>query len=350
MAIMPGVKFRPVPNCTKGGMRAYYGVVLHIMEGTLWGSDSWFRNPVAQASSHFGVGKDGTIIQWVDTDDRSWAEAAGNPYWISIEHEGHAGDSLTDAQIEADGRILAWAHKVHGVQLQSTDSVDGRGLGWHGMGGAAWGGHTGCPGNPIKAQRAAILKAAGAADPTPTPVQPSDGNAFPGADQFGPGANNVHVTRLGQMLVARGGRRFYTVGPGPRWGDADKAATKAFQEAQGWTGSDADGIPGPRTWQLLVTGKGNDIPPPKPTVPSYEPFPGAGFFHPGRHSPVITAMGRRLVALGFGKHYLTGPGPDWTLADQRNVSDFQRSRKDLRGDADGIPGPKTWAALQVPKV
>ena len=87
-----------------------------------------------------------------------------------------------------------------------------------------------------------------------------------------------------------------------------------------------------------------------PSRPVYEPFPGAGFFHGGRNSPVITALGRRLVALGFGKHYKNGPGPNWTNADKANVRDFQLSRDDLKGDADGIPGPKTWAALKVPKV
>lgn len=86
------------------------------------------------------------------------------------------------------------------------------------------------------------------------------------------------------------------------------------------------------------------------STPAYEPFPGAAFFHGGRHSPIITALGRRLVALGFGRHYKSGPGPNWTNADRENVRDFQKSRADLKGDADGIPGPKTWAALKVPKV
>lgn len=86
-----------------------------------------------------------------------------------------------------------------------------------------------------------------------------------------------------------------------------------------------------------------------PAAQPLEPFPGAAFFHGGRHSPIITALGRRLVALGFGKHYKGGPGPNWTNADKRNVQDFQRSRPELAGDADGIPGPKTWAALKVPK-
>lgn len=87
------------------------------------------------------------------------------------------------------------------------------------------------------------------------------GAAFPGAGKFGPGANNASVTKLGQMLVKRGGARFYKVGPGPKWTpDADGAATTAFQRAQGWSGSDADGIPGPTTWDYLVHGKGHNIP------------------------------------------------------------------------------------------
>ena len=105
----------------------------------------------------------------------------------------------------------------------------------------------------------------------------------------------------------------------------------------------------------IVPGKAVATKPPTPSTPAnpsprYEPFPGAGFFHAGRHSPIITALGRRLVALGFGRHYNSGPGPDWTNADRENVRDFQLSRADLRGDADGIPGPKTWAALRIPKV
>lgn len=90
--------------------------------------------------------------------------------------------------------------------------------------------------------------------------------------------------------------------------------------------------------------------PAKPAAPRYEPYPGNGFFHGGRHSPLVTALGRRLVQLGFGRYYLSGPGPNWTNADKRAVAAFQRSIPALAGDADGYPGPKTWAALKIPKV
>ncbi|GAA3718350.1 peptidoglycan-binding protein [Streptomyces tremellae] len=97
---------------------------------------------------------------------------------------------------------------------------------------------------------------------------PSPDDGFPGASAFGPGANNAHVTQLGTWLCARGGSRFYKVGPGPKWTQAaDGAATQAFQKAQGWTGSDADGIPGPTTWSLLAHDQGHDIPAAAPAKP-----------------------------------------------------------------------------------
>ncbi len=161
-----------VPNCTPGAMGNILGVVLHIMEGTLDGSDNWFRNPQAQASAHFGVGKDGRMFQWVDTSDKAWAQAAGNPNYISIENEGYAGDLLTAPQLDAVAQIVAWVSQTHGTPLHSIDTPGSAGLGWHGMGGSAWGGHSGCPGDSIKGQRQAILTKAAAMtgdQTTPTP-------------------------------------------------------------------------------------------------------------------------------------------------------------------------------------
>lgn len=92
----------------------------------------------------------------------------------------------------------------------------------------------------------------------------------------------------------------------------------------------------------------------KPAAQPLEPFPGAGFFHGGRHSSVITAMGRRLVAEGCGK-YATGPGPNWTNADKASYRAWQKKysdqhKKGWTGAAlDGIPGKESWDALRVPK-
>ncbi|MFE0136053.1 peptidoglycan-binding protein [Streptomyces sp. NPDC059037] len=180
---------------------------------------------------------------------------------------------------------------------------------------------------------------------------PSTGTRYPGAGSFGPGADNKYVTRLGKALVGRGGGRFYRTGPGPRWGDADRRATRAFQLAQGWSGADADGLPGPTTWSYLMKGKGRDIPAAgagagsggsHAKVPAY---PGRGVFRPGQSSPSIEELGRQLVKKGFGKHYAQGPSPRWSESDRRNVEAFQRAQGWRGVAADGYPGPETWRRL-----
>ncbi|CAL9424429.1 peptidoglycan-binding protein [Streptomyces sp. enrichment culture] len=180
------------------------------------------------------------------------------------------------------------------------------------------------------------------ADGTATGGAPSS-TAFPGARHFGPGAANAHVTRLGRMLVQRGGARFYATGPGPEWTAADRAATAAFQRAQGWRGAEADGLPGPHTWRLLTTGTGRDIPP--AAGQAVPPYPGRAHFRPGQSSRHVETLGRQLVRRGYGKHYRTGPGPRWSEADRRNVQDFQRAQGWRGGAADGHPGPETWRRL-----
>ncbi|KFG02573.1 hypothetical protein IQ62_01205 [Streptomyces scabiei] len=87
--------------------------------------------------------------------------------------------------------------------------------------------------------------------------------------------------------------------------------------------------------------------PPRP--PLYEPFPGSAFFHGGRHSKVITAMGTRLVAEGCGA-YSDGPGPDWTNSDRESYRRWQKKLGYSGTDADGIPGKTSWDKLRVPNV
>ncbi|MFE6103178.1 peptidoglycan-binding protein [Streptomyces laurentii] len=89
-------------------------------------------------------------------------------------------------------------------------------------------------------------------------------------------------------------------------------------------------------------------PPAKPAPkPSYEPFPGTDFFRRTPRSPILTAMGRRLVAEGCGR-YRSGPGPQWTEADRQSYAAWQRKLGFTGSDADGWPGPASWAALHVP--
>ncbi|MER5460781.1 peptidoglycan-binding protein [Streptomyces sp. NPDC002668] len=173
---------------------------------------------------------------------------------------------------------------------------------------------------------------------------------YPGLAAFGPGANNEYVTRLAELLAGRGGKHFYPQGPGPLWDDPDRLATQAFQLSQGWQGAEADGLPGPETWRLLVTRKGRNItgtavkgPAGKSAVPPA--YPGRDYFRAGRSSPYVAQLGRQLVKRGYNKHYTSGPGLVWGEADRRNVEAFQRAQGWRGGAADGFPGPETWRRL-----
>lgn len=142
--------------------------VVHIMQGSLAGSDSWFHEPQAQVSAHFGVGKDGTVYQWVDTSQVAWAEMGYNDAAISIEHEGDTGDSLTPQQIVADAALVNWLRATHGIPKVMTANPMGTGWIGHGQLGVAGGNHPDCPGTPILAQWPEVLNST-PAPPVPNP-------------------------------------------------------------------------------------------------------------------------------------------------------------------------------------
>ncbi|WP_330348181.1 peptidoglycan-binding protein [Streptomyces sp. NBC_00582] len=86
-----------------------------------------------------------------------------------------------------------------------------------------------------------------------------------------------------------------------------------------------------------------------PSTPKFQPFPGAAWFHKNPRSAIVTAMGKRLVAVGCSA-YASGPGPQWTEADRKSYARWQRELGYTGTAADGWPGAKSWAALKVPYV
>ncbi|MFB7027188.1 MULTISPECIES: peptidoglycan-binding protein [unclassified Streptomyces] len=102
----------------------------------------------------------------------------------------------------------------------------------------------------------------------------------------------------------------------------------------------------------LAGGKPTNPKPPapsKPTTPAPKPsapaFPGAYYFRAGAKNQYVTTLGKQLVKKGYGKFYKQGPGPQWTAVDRAAVRAFQLAHTELKGDADGYPGPLTWKML-----
>ncbi|RCG16977.1 CHAP domain-containing protein [Streptomyces reniochalinae] len=167
-----------------------------------------------------------------------------------------------------------------------------------------------------------------------------------GGLEYGYGAKGSHVTAVGKALVAKGYGKHYAEGPGPSWSDADTLNYADFQRSLGYSGKDADGVPGTSSLKALMgTLPGASKPKPK----GYEPFPGAAWFKRNPKSPIVTAMGKRLVAEGCSA-YKSGPGSQWTNADRESFRKWQRKLGDAPAYCDGWPGRKQWDALKVPKV
>lgn len=243
----------PTPNENPGGMQSVLGVVLHIQQGNQAGSIAWCKNPAAQVSAHFFAAKSGILQQLVDTADRAWAEAGGNDHYLSIENEGYTGQDLTAGQIQACARVLAKAHQQYGVPLVSIDQPGLSGLGWHGMGGDAWGGHPDCPGEPVKALRPVILAHAavilGQPTPPPPPVPTRTAPPWPGREFFYPeeppviGADVLEWQRRMQL-------RGWAISADGEYGPQSQGVCRAFQidsNNHNWPLA-VDGIVGPHTW------------------------------------------------------------------------------------------------------
>ncbi|GAA2825472.1 peptidoglycan-binding protein [Kitasatospora sp. CM 4170] len=202
---------------------------------------------------------------------------------------------------------------------------------------------TSCPGGPLYAWvQAGAPRPDAPAQPDPAPVKPPAPAPEPARYrttinglEYGYGAHGDHVTAVGEALVARGFGGHYQQGPGPDWSDADTANYQEFQRSLGYSGSDADGVPGEASLRQLLG-----------YLPSAVPaFPGREYFRPGAVNDYVERLGEQLVRRGFGGHYRVGPSRDWGEADRLNVAAFQRSRAELAGDADGYPGPLTWRLL-----
>ncbi len=110
------------PNFFKGrNNHVPMAIVVHIMDGTLTGTDAWFLDSASSLSAHYGIGKDGTVHHYVHECDTAFhAGIVHSPTWnlydpsinpnsvtVGIEHEGRSADVWPDAQKHASAQLIA---------------------------------------------------------------------------------------------------------------------------------------------------------------------------------------------------------------------------------------------------
>ncbi len=85
-----------------------------------------------------------------------------------------------------------------------------------------------------------------------------------------------------------------------------------------------------------------------PQHPRYVPFPGTAWFKTQPNSPIVSAMGVRLIEEGCSAYGPGGPPSRWTDQHRESYAMWQRRLGYSGADADGWPGESSWTKLRVP--
>jgi peptidoglycan hydrolase-like protein with peptidoglycan-binding domain len=339
-----GAAYEPLSDHDGGPMRAHLGLVLHVAEGngSLRRYFQGTKHP-HRKSSTFWCGKDGRVEQYLDSSLIAWAEAGGNSTYNSVETEGFASAALTDAQVEALGKLYTWGHDLYGWPYEAVDTPGQRGFILHSDGGAAWGGHH-CPGKLRGAQRSRILELArtgtdpGSSHPAEPTYRPEPKRGLLREYERGPRVKAVQ-SKLG-------------VSADGYFGPDTLAAVKSFQRKHHLA---VDGIVGPKTRAALnrntkPKGQPKTKPPAKPKTrkASRFPLPAGSYFGP-KSAPTQSVSGYYSHRSDLRRWQARMAKRGWSIdADglygpqTKKVCRAFQKEKGLA--VDGKIGPVTWAA------
>ncbi|MER5556029.1 peptidoglycan-binding protein [Streptomyces sp. NPDC002793] len=199
-------------------------------------------------ANHAGLGDDDVlraVINETSLPADNEANTDGNRHFYGFEciNLGDGKDPWPAAQLEAVEKAAAAICRAHGWNQRSVighkewqpGKIDPRGFTMDSMRSRVKTRLAGKPDGPSK---------------PPAPKPPARYEPFPGSAYFRAGRRSAVITAMGKRLVAEGCGR-YEVGPGPDWSEADRKSYAAWQRKLGYSGSDADGVPGKTSWDKL---------------------------------------------------------------------------------------------------
>lgn len=75
---LPSARFQHTPNFSDRGGNKPVAIIIHYTAaGSTDGTARWFSSSASKVSAHFLIGRDGELIQFVDTDHAAWHAGAG---------------------------------------------------------------------------------------------------------------------------------------------------------------------------------------------------------------------------------------------------------------------------------
>lgn len=136
-------------NYTSGRYSDISEITIHHMAGVLSAQEcGWiFQRPGRNGSSHYGIGNDGEIANYVDEDDTAWTNSdwPSNCRAITIETSNCSTGGnwpVSDDALNSLIRLVADISKRYGITLIKGDTVT-----WHSMYAA-----TECPGDYLRSK------------------------------------------------------------------------------------------------------------------------------------------------------------------------------------------------------
>jgi hypothetical protein len=113
-----------VDGCIGGKLGNVHGLAVHCTAGPIGPSpygvaqnrcvNTWNGN---NASAHFAIAGDGTVIQFIPTNFVANAQMAANPYWISVEVDNDGYAPMVLGQLQALKQLFVWICKMFGVPM-----------------------------------------------------------------------------------------------------------------------------------------------------------------------------------------------------------------------------------------
>ena len=96
-------------------------LIVHVAEGSVAGTVSWFQDSRSNVSAHYVIGDRGAVVQCVRHEDVAWHAGnwSYNKHSIGIEHGGYADNrsTWTDAKYRASAKLAAYCCRRHNIPV-----------------------------------------------------------------------------------------------------------------------------------------------------------------------------------------------------------------------------------------